>query len=197
MKRLRQVLYFLSSHWWQVLLVTALNFASFTLLFSLEARFETLTGQPVYDTQNALTPALLRDQLGLYQGEARQAYFLFAAYDFIFPFVAALFVAVLLTWLLRINPTRLAKRLLNWNLPLYAFIGTLFDWMENISLLTVLGYGSTAPVFWVNAAILFKRLKLIGLSVSFTTLFVIAIFTIITWLRHTWKNRSQLLTEAP
>lgn len=186
---------FLASKWWRVLIIAGVNSASFALLFGLEERFQALTGQPVYDTQNNLDQAMLLEQLPLYNGQAREAYYLFAAYDFIFPLVAAFFVAVVLTWLLQHNPTRLVKRLQDWKLPLLAFVGAAFDWLENISLITVIQYGASVPESWLNAAILFKRLKLAALSLSGTTLLVILIFTVAANLYRFWHRRSQNIAK--
>jgi hypothetical protein len=188
---IRRFIHFLGSKWWRVLIITVVNLASFTLLFSLEQRFQTLTGQPVYDTQNNLNHATLLEQLPLYEGEAREAYYIFAAYDFILPLIAALFVAVVISWLLQHNPTTLAKRLQDWNLPLLAFVGTVFDWLENVSLIAVIEYGASVPEIWLNAAILFKRLKLAMLSLSGTTLMVILIFTVAASLYQFWQRRSE------
>lgn len=188
---IRQFIHFLASKWWRVLIITVVNLASFSLLFSLEQRFQALTGQPVYDTQNNLNQAMLLEQLPLYDGQAREAYYIFIAYDFIFPLIPALFIAVVLTWLLQHNPTKLAKRLHDWNLPLLAFVGAAFDWLENISLITVIAYGTSVPEAWLNAAILFKRLKLATLSLSGTTLLVVLIFTVAASLYRVWHWHSQ------
>lgn len=185
------LLKFLSSRGWSVLIVALLNFGSFFILFSLESRFEALTGSPAYDTQNDLTSAGLLEQLHLYQGDALQAYYVFAVYDFVFPLIAALFVAVLLTWLLRQNPTRLAQRLLQWKLPVFAFLVTAFDWLENVCLLTIVSTGRDVTPIWIDAAIFFKRLKLAGLTITSSTVLLILFFTIITRLYFAWRTRSQ------
>ena len=59
---------------WRFALIAVLNAAAFAALFALEDRFEVITGVPVFDTQNGLTPAALVKQLPLYQGEALTAY---------------------------------------------------------------------------------------------------------------------------
>jgi len=123
---------------WRFAFVAVLNAGAFALLFTLEDRFEATTGLPVFDTQNGLTPEALLRQLPLYQGEALESYLYFAAFDFVFPLTAALFLAVTWALLLRVTPWRLTQRLLAWGLPLYAFLGTGFDYLENLSLLSVI-----------------------------------------------------------
>lgn len=145
--------------------ITALAFGSLGFLFALENRFEALTGLPTFDTQNDLTPSALLEQLPRYQGEALEAYLRFAAFDFVFPFTAALFLAVTWALLLRVTPWRVAQRLLAWKLPLVAFFGTGFDYLENVSLLSTI-FMDAPSVLALEAAILFKRLKLTALVLS-------------------------------
>lgn len=166
MRAINNLLIAISKKWWAVLLVIVCNFASFGILFGLEDQFEAITGVPVYDTQNELTAELLREQLPLYTGAARDAYLRFAAFDFVFPLVAGIFVAVVWTLLLRFNRWRFAQRLLLWNLPLFPLLGTGWDWLENVSLLTILNAGSAPSQSLIDTALLFKRLKLLWLSLD-------------------------------
>ncbi|MDX1995448.1 MAG: hypothetical protein SF029_23900 [bacterium] len=182
MRRIQMGLTYLTRNFWRFMLVLGLNFAAFNILFALEGRFESLAGVPTFDTQNDLTTETLLQQLPLYAGEARTAYFQFAAFDFVFPFVAAFFLAVLWTLLLRINGWPFAASLLRWNFPLLAFAGTLFDWLENISLLALLNSGSAPGETLLNAAILFKQLKLTVLTASVGITVVLLVLTAAYWL---------------
>ncbi len=180
------------SPWWFALLAV-LNALSFAVLFALEDRFEATTGLPVFDTQNDLTPAGLLQQLPLYQGEALEAHFYFAAFDFVFPFVAALFLTVTWALLLRVTRWRLTQRLLAWGLPLCAFLGTGFDYLENLSLLSILALDAPSG-FAVDAAILFKRLKLAALALSGALTWVLTVFALIALLQRVWRSRSDIPT---
>jgi hypothetical protein len=180
MQTIQNLLIRITKHWWAVALAFVLNFASFAILFSLEDQFEAITGVPVYDTQNDLTRERLLEQMPLYVSEARDAYLRFAAFDFVFPFVAGVFVSVMWTLLLRLNTFPLAQRMLRWGLPLLALTVILFDWMENVSLLSVLQTGGSS--FSIDAALLFKQLKLAGLFITgpislFLTVFLIVSFS--------------------
>ena len=66
MSRLNALLIRTSRSPWRFALVAALNAGAFAVLFALEDRFEAITGLPVFDTQNYLTPAALEQQLPLY-----------------------------------------------------------------------------------------------------------------------------------
>jgi hypothetical protein len=156
-----------SRRWWVVGLIIGLNILNFGILFALEARFETLSGVPTFDTQNDLTRTTLLEQLPRYTDEALTAYLWFMAYDFVFPLVAGLMVAVLLTLFLRLNRWGFSQRLLLAGVPVATLLTTVWDWLENVGLLGVLATGG--GVFWVEWALLFKRLKLAFLGLSGAT----------------------------
>jgi hypothetical protein len=139
------------------------------VLFSLEARFTALSGLPTFDTQNDLTAERLLEQLPAYTGEARDAYVIFSAYDFILPLIAGVMVAVLVTLFLRLNTWTIAARLLAWGIPAIFLAATLWDWMENVGLLASIFTDGAA--FWVGWALLFKQLKLIWLTLSSSAIF--------------------------
>ncbi|MBW4436519.1 MAG: hypothetical protein KME04_05260 [Pleurocapsa minor GSE-CHR-MK-17-07R] len=156
----------ISRNWILFVVMLVANFASFTILFALEDQFEALAGIPVYDTQNALTTAQILEQLPLYQGEALNAYLRFAAFDFVFPLVSAIFIAVICTLLLRLNRLKIAQTLLRWRLPLVVLLITLFDYLENVGLLTVLAAAPAPDAAVMNFALVFKQLKLAGLALT-------------------------------
>lgn len=165
MNRIMRVFAAASRRWWLILLAFVLNFAAFSVLFSLEDQFETLSGGvPTFDTQNELTQGLILEQLVLYQGETRSAYLRFALFDFVFPLVAGIFLVLICTLLLRLNSWSFAQRSLHLGLPLFPLLSTLWDYLENVSLLSILQFGAS-PLL-LDAAILFKRLKLLFLILN-------------------------------
>lgn len=169
-------------------LFTVLNFAAFGVLFALEGQFEALTGEPVFDTQNDLTSQAVVEQLPLYQGEALAAYHRFAAFDFIFPLVAALFLVSLCSLLLEVNRSPLARRLSAWRVPFFPLTATLFDYLENVSFLSVI-QGSDGAI---NAALIFKQLKLLSISLSGALVLGLLIFTVISWV----SSRTMLAKQS-
>lgn len=157
----------LSSRWWLVAGLVAANLAAFQVLFGLEERFEALSGRPTLDTQNGLTGAELRDQLPLYTGPAAEAYLLFAAFDFVFPLVAGVTVAVLATVLLRLNPSPRAMEASRLRLPLVLMLATGFDYLENVAFLALVAGDQRAPSdVLVALALTAKAAKLTMLAVS-------------------------------
>jgi hypothetical protein len=164
LNKLTRALLVATQSWWLCGLIFVLNALSFRTLFRLEDQFEALTNVPVFDTQNGLTSETLAQQLPLYTGEAHTAYMRFAAFDFVFPFVSALFLAVVWTLLLRVNSGSIARHLLAWNLPLLPFCATIFDWLENIGLLIVTSTASQPGQLLLNSVIVCKRLKLTSLA---------------------------------
>lgn len=171
-----------SRRWWAVLLAFLLNSAALLILFNLEDQFEALSGVPTFDTQNDLTQALIVEQLPRYQGDALAAYLRFAAFDFVFPLVGGIFIAVIVALLLRLNTRPYAQRLLGWGLPLLPLLTTGWDYLENVSLLAILT-GGAAPTL-MSAALLFKQLKLAFLSASGPLVIVLAALLAIDLIRR-------------
>ncbi|MDX2160471.1 MAG: hypothetical protein SF162_04010 [bacterium] len=170
----------LSQRGWLVASIVLLNGLNFFLLFSLESRFQALSGVPTFDTQNDLTSNRLLEQLPAYTGDARTAYLLFSAYDFLFPVLAGLTLAVLITLFLQLNTWKLPARLLAWGLPAFALLSILWDWLENIGLLASLV--SDGQPFWIGWALLFKQLKLLWLilgSGSLTAAFALLMVNLV------------------
>jgi hypothetical protein len=181
MDSLNRIMIRLSQKWWAVLVVFVLNLVSFGVLFSLEDQFEALSGLPTFDTQNDLTQSMLVQQLPAYTGEARSAYLRFAAFDFVFPLVAGIFLSVLWALLLRLNRWPLFQRLLHWKLALFPLLGTLWDYLENMSLLTILNTGLDVSPLWLDAAILFKQLKLTWLSSNGVVTGILLVLLLLNW----------------
>jgi hypothetical protein len=136
---------------------------------------------PTFDFQNGLTLSTLQNQLAGYADAARQIYALFAAVDFVFPLVSALFYCLMIALFLRLNPTRLAQRLLVVGLPLLPLVVTAADWLENIAFLIVVnstGDASSAA----GLGLLFKQLKLITLTVFSSIVALTGLWLGATWL---------------
>lgn len=196
MYKLTKLLVAVSRSWWLCALALVLNITSFWVLFRLEDRFEALTGVPVFDTQNDLTVETLVQQLPLYTGSAYAAYLRFAAFDWLFPFVGALFLALVWTLLLRLNSGRIAQILLRWNLPLLPFLATLFDWAENITLLLVTGANTQPGPFLLSAAVVCKRLKLASLQVISALSLLLTALLIAQIVADRWRKSAQSTKSA-
>ena len=167
------------TRWWLPTLFSLLTFGAFVILFQLEGRFEVLTGVPVFDTQNDLTPAALMQQLPLYQGRALEAYHAFAAFDYLLPLIAGLFQVFLLAFLLRSLTWDTGRTLIRLGLPLLPLLGTLSDWLENTALLSILAAAPQPAAWLVDAAILFKRMKLIFLFSGTSLVLLLAVALVV------------------
>lgn len=167
----------LSQRRWLLIGVFLLQLASFAGITSLASQFKAITGHEPYDTQNPLTLDAMAAQLPSYMGQGRATYLTFAAVDFVFPAAAALFLALVATALLRATPSPLAARLLRWRVPLLLLLTTLFDWLENIALLVVIANAPEMNETAAAAALVFKRLKLVGLFTSVPGVLLLALWT--------------------
>jgi hypothetical protein len=188
--RARDFLIALSCRWWSVALVVALNFAAFRVLFILEERFVAQTGTALFDTQNDLTVSRIIEQLPLYQGDARAAYYAFATFDFLFPLIAGIFLALIWTLLLRWNHHPGAHRLLSAGFPLLILLTTVWDWLENLSLLAIVALPASPPPAAMHAAILFKQLKLTWLFLSGPVTAALLLFLLINALQRGLRGLS-------
>ena len=194
MNGLMNLLTYWSQSWRRVFLVFLLNSVSAAILLALEERFTAVTGLPVFDTQNELTVAMMVEQLPAYQGQALTAYYQFSAFDFWFPLIGGLFFAVVVTWLLRQSRLPLAQRAIERKLPLIFLASTLFDWLENIGFLTVIGQGTAVSELTIRVALLFKQLKLFFLNGSSALLLILIVTTIIVRLSGRFSKKEGQLS---
>ena len=183
---IQTVLLQIARSWRWFMVLGVLTLLAFRILFWLEERFTRLTGLPVYDTQNDLTTADIVEQLPLYQGAAGMAYTWFALFDFVFPLVASLFIAVVWAFLLRQNSAALAQRLLRWHLPVFPLIAALFDWLENLAILTVIWL--TAAPWSIGLVIIGKQLKLGSLLVIGIVTWILVLFLLLNRGLFVWNR---------
>jgi len=156
-----------SSKIYLVVLAFLINMASVFILFKLEDRFTFLTRETVFDTQNDLTQQLILKQLPLYDGIAKAAYWQFLAFDFVFPLVAGLFLVILWSNLIFRRKNIIFEKLKRYKLYWFPILTTIFDYFENLSYILILN-GTPNPMdSALTMAILFKKLKLLTLNVSF------------------------------
>lgn len=162
---LQNLIAFCAKKWWAFALITIVFSLSLVLLMQLGEAFASVTaGHPPFDTQNKLTAQDIKQQLADYTPASYTAYWKFTANDFLFPFAGGIFTASILTFSLR----RLFPNIHAWVfartlLPLF-MLPTLFDWLENFSILLVL-IGQTSAA---TAVVFFKALKLSTLTLSQT-----------------------------
>lgn len=117
-------------------------------------------GHQAFDLQNNLTSTQVYEQLATWTDAAKQAYYAFAAVDFVFPLVAGLFLAGVIAFALRHGIPAAYDWLVARRLLPVLMLGTLFDWFENLFALTaVSSYPAEMPAV-AGGLVLAKQLKL-------------------------------------
>lgn len=142
MNFLNQLIIRISKSTWLYMAVFAGFFGTLQALLRIGERFrEHAAGSVPFDLQNQLTVEQIFAQLAAYTEEAFQLYHVFTAIDFFFPLFAGLFLGATVAFLLRHSVPRWYSIAEEKNLFVLFLLATLFDWLENISLLGVLaGY---------------------------------------------------------
>ncbi len=142
MNALNQFIIRISKSGWQYVLVFAGFFGTLQALLRIAEHFaELAAGAAPFDLQNQLTVEQIFAQLAAYTEEAFRLYYVFTAIDFFFPLFAGLFLAATVAFLLRHSLPRWYAIAEEKNLFVLFLLATLFDWLENITLLSVIaGY---------------------------------------------------------
>ena len=142
MNALNSVIIRISKSGWLYVFVFAGFFGTLQALLRIGKRFpELAAGSVPFDLQNQLTVEQIFTQLAAYTEEAFQLYYVFAAIDFFFPLFAGLFLGATVAFLLRHALPRWYAIAEQKNLFVLFLLATLFDWLENITLLSVMaGY---------------------------------------------------------
>ena len=142
MNALNSVIIRISKSGWLYVFVFAGFFGTLQALLRIGKRFpELAAGSVPFDLQNQLTVEQIFTQLAAYTEEAFQLYYVFAAIDFFFPLFAGLFLGATVAFLLRHALPRWYAIAEQKNLFVLFLLATLFDWLENITLLSVIaGY---------------------------------------------------------
>ncbi len=142
MNALNQFIIRISKSGWQYVLVFAGFFGTLQALLRISEHFaELAAGAVPFDLQNQLTVEQIFAQLAGYTEEAFRLYYFFTAIDFFFPLFAGLFLGATIAFLLRHSVPRWYAIAEQKNLFVLFLLATLFDWLENITLLSVIaGY---------------------------------------------------------
>ncbi len=142
MNALNSVIIRISKSGWLYVFVFAGFFGTLQALLRIGQRFPKLAADAVpFDLQNQLTVEQIFTQLAAYTEEAFQLYYVFTAIDFFFPLFAGLFLGATVAFLLRHSLPRWYAIAEQKNLFVLFLLATLFDWLENITLLSVMaGY---------------------------------------------------------
>ncbi|MDX2139408.1 MAG: hypothetical protein SF123_15095 [Chloroflexota bacterium] len=178
-----------SQNWKAVFLLFALQMISFGALFALETEFVRQSGFQTFDFQNGLTLAQLEEQLTTYGKTERQLYAAFTAVDFIFPLLSGLFYSVIYALFLRLNHTKLAQMLLARGACLLPLLITTADWLENFAFANIVMFGDSAGVWLADAGLIFKQLKLLGITLGSAGMALLGVWLALTIVYQQISNR--------
>jgi len=142
MNFLNQLIIRISKSAWLYIIVFAGFFGTLQALLRIGQRFpELAAGAVPFDLQNRLSVEQVFAQLAGYTEEAFELYYIFTAIDYFFPLFAGLFLGATAAFLLRHSVPRWYLIAEQKNLFVLFLLATLFDWLENITLLSVMaGY---------------------------------------------------------
>jgi hypothetical protein len=157
----------ISVSWWKFLLVfIAFNSTLFGLQ-NITASFPDISGghQP-FDMQNDLQSYQIFEQLSTYTDQAFSAYSLFQAIDYFFPLFGGLVIAAIAAFSLRHLSTKYYEIAVSKNLFLLMFIPTICDWLENLTLLSVIVAWPEEAGTLAALAVAAKKAKLVTLLIA-------------------------------
>lgn len=124
----------ISRTWWLYLPVVLIFAASLMMLNRIGAEFPAhAAGAIPFDLQNGLVAAEVYTQVAGYTDEARRLYLTFTLIDYAFPFFAGLFIAATVAFALRNGLPGTYESVVRRRLLPLLMLGTLFDWLENVS----------------------------------------------------------------
>ena len=180
-----------SQSWWKFLLIFLGQTGSLQLLARITRQFPAVAaGAEPSDMQNELTDGQIFTQLEGYTAEAFDLYAQFQLIDYFFPLFAGLLLATVCAFSLRIAAPRLYATAEQNNLFLLLLVPTLFDWLENISLLRVVTAWPEQAQLAANFAVWAKMGKLSTMSVAFAVTGALLLAAATSWARNRWQTRS-------
>jgi hypothetical protein len=151
----------ISRTWWLYLVVVFLAFGSLRALMVIGELFPPQAGgSPPFDLQNELSALQVYPQVAAYTVKARELYYAFTLIDYAFPFFAGLFIVATIAFALRHSLPSwydwlVARKLL----PVF-MLGSAFDWLENITAVTIINLYPTEVAWLPGLLVLAKRCKL-------------------------------------
>lgn len=169
---------------WQKTLLLISGFAvTMWQLQAVTGRFPAISGgHTPFDMQNSLTSEQVYTQLSTYTDAAFNDYLWFQFVDFFFPLFGGLMMAALCAFAIRTLSDNFYHLATRRKLFLLFLVPTLFDWLENIGFLLVIGIwpetSEAAATFGVTA----KKLKLITLFITQPVALLLLLAGTLKWL---------------
>ncbi|MCL4779607.1 MAG: hypothetical protein KJ049_05425 [Gammaproteobacteria bacterium] len=183
LNRLQNLVIRVSQTWWLYLCVVLLFAGSLLSLLRIGEKFPAhAAGNLPFDLQNALAPAEVYPQLATWTENARQLYYAFTLIDYAFPFFAGLFIAATAAFAMRASLPGWYAALTARNLLPVFMLGTLFDWLENLSALGLISL-YPAEFGWLPVVlVLAKKLKLACVMSGQAAMLLLLVYAVGNWL---------------
>jgi hypothetical protein len=183
LSRLQDFVVSISRTWWLYLTVFALFAGSLRALTIIGARFpEFAAGAEPFDLQHFLQASEVYPQLAGYTAQARELYYAFTLIDFAFPFFAGLFVAATIAFALRSSVPRFYQMLVTRKLLLLPMLTTGFDWLENLTIISLIGLYPTTVGWLAVLLVVAKKFKLVGVLLGYVSMLVSLLIAASFWL---------------
>jgi len=171
-----------SESWWKFLLIFLGQTGSFQILKRITDQFPAVTaGDVPFDMQNSLSAEQIFAQLDGYSEAAFDLYQLFQLTDYFFPLFAGLLLATVCAFSLRIASPGFYATAISRNLFVLLLVPTVFDWLENLSLLRVVSAWPNQAELAATLAVAAKMGKLGTMSIAFLVTGVLLFWAIGKW----------------
>jgi hypothetical protein len=154
----------------------------FIVFFNINAVFEPMVGAQLFDFQNELTVEQVFQQLPNYNDAALALYSAFVFIDFLFPVFASLTLGAASAFAVRYlssNWYATANRL---NLFTIYFVPATFDWIENISAITVINAYPNELMAAAGLLVLAKKGKLASVMALQPVSWVLLLVALLKWI---------------
>jgi len=172
-----------STSWWKTLLLILGFVGTISALMQFTAEFPAVSGgHEPFDMQNALTATDIFIQLATYTDQAFELYMRFQVVDYFFPLFGGLMMATLCAFSLRALSAKAYAVIVEKKLLLLFLVPTVFDWLENITLLWAVTAWPDQIQIAATLAVTAKMAKLATLFISQPVALILLITGLPKWL---------------
>lgn len=154
----------------------------FIVFFNINDVFEPIVGAELFDFQNDLTVEQVFEQLPGYNESAIALYYAFVFIDFFFPVFASLTLGAASALAIRYLSTKWYSKISGLNLFAIYFIPATFDWIENISAITVINAYPSELTLAAGVLVLAKKGKLATIAVMQLISWTFLLVALLKWL---------------
>jgi hypothetical protein len=172
-----------STSWWKTLLLIIGFAGTISSLMRITASFPDASGgHEPFDMQNTLAATDIFDQLATYTDQAFELYAIFQFVDYFFPLFGGLMMATLCAFALRALSAKVYAVVVEKKLLLLFLVPTVFDWLENITLLWAVSAWPEQVEAAATLAVTAKMAKLVTLFITQPVAILLLIAGLSKWL---------------